>query len=86
MKYGYQFCDWGLFTIAEIVEVKELEEDYILSGHIFKKEDYCIVRYSDKKYNYYVGGGDIDLFRKEYIFDTREEAEQYGREHSNCFS
>jgi len=94
MKYGYRFADWSLYDIDEISDVKEMESDYVyqdaLSRCNFSKEDYYWVKCSrpifmrakvvngklvfDKEYE--------GPYRKEYIFDTYEEADAYGRENS----
>ena len=97
MKYGYRFMDWGLFDIDELEEVTESEEDYITKDcfgeHTFKKDEWVwakackpifLVPYYDGHYyrhnEVYEGP-----YYKKHIFDTKEEAQAYGREHSRCF-
>lgn len=95
MKYGYRFQDWGLYEIDELEEVTELTEDLITKDcfgtHTFKKEEWCWVKctkpiflqatYDGKHINHtehYEGP-----YYKKNIFNTYEEAQQYGRENSS---
>ena len=97
MKYGVYIADWNLYEIEELIEVKELEEDYITTDafgkHVFSKEEFCWViakdsifivpKYIDGKYSYTnVNEG---TYYKKAIFDTKAEAESYGRTNSQCF-
>jgi len=88
--------DWGLFNIDELEEVTELTEDYITKDcfgeHVFKKEDWVMVKatkniflkpYWDGKYIQHTETN-IGPYYKKHIFDTKEKAEAYGREHSSC--
>ena len=95
MKYGYRFMDWGLFEIDELIEVTDMQEDYVhvdaFGQRQFSKEEYFWVRCSKpifleahkagKGFSYtekYEGP-----YLKEDVFDTREEAERYGRKNSS---
>jgi len=96
MKYGYHFYDWGLWEIDELLEVEELKEDYITKDafgtHKFKKEDWCLVKASKpifilpqyKDGNFVYTEVNEGPYYKKNIFDTKEEAEDYGRKHSSC--
>ena len=98
MKYGYHFYDWGLWDIDELLEVKELEEDYItrdcFGEHTFSKDDWVIAKVNDPEafiHAKYINGkfeytySDTGPYYKKNIFDTKEEAEAYARTHSSCF-
>ena len=97
MKYGYHFSDWGLFETVPIIEVTELEKDYETTDafgiHKFPKKDYVWVKTAEPYFliprktanGRYIWDKVYEgVFLKKYIFDTREEAEEYGRENSNC--
>ena len=93
-KYGYCFDDWGLYHIDELLEVHEMEENYLHKDawtcHTFSKEDYYWVKSSrpiffkavlkDKKIVFLEECE--GPYRKEYVFNTYEEADKYGRENS----
>lgn len=95
MKYGYCFDDWSLYHIDELEEVKEMTEDYMyrdaLSRCNFKKEDYYWVKSSKPIFiRARIEDGKIKFteeyegpYRKTYVFDTREEAEEYGKHNSS---
>ena len=96
MKYGVRIDDWNLYEIEELLEVREFTEDYSYTDafgkHVFKKEDFCwavakdnifITAKWDGKYYQYDHTNEGPYYKKA-IFDTREEAENYGREHSRC--
>ncbi len=86
MKYGYHFMDWGLFDIDEIEEIFELTEDLIIKDsfgtHIFNKENWVLVKTVKDIFIGNHSQKNIGPYYKEYIFDTYEEAEAYGNEHS----
>ena len=96
MKYGYRFMDWGLFDIDEIYEVSEMQEDYhykdALANCTFSKERYAWVKCNKPIFlRARAENGKLKFteefegpFPKEHIFDTKEEAEKYGRENSSC--
>jgi len=96
MKYGYRFMDWGLFEIDELEEVEDLTEDKIIKDcfgtHTFEKDKWCQVKCTkpiflvNNRYNgkYFTHDESCEgLYYKEHIFNTREEAENYGRENSS---
>ena len=97
MKYGYKFMDWGLWEIEELLEVKELEEDLItrdcFGEHIFTKDQWVWAKSKDPIFcESTYDGKHIHTtmvcegpYLKSCIFDTKEAAEEYAREHSHCF-
>ena len=97
MKYGYEFSEWGLFSTIPIVEVKELDQDYetvdAFGSHKFPKEDFVLVKTAEPYFliprktptgRYIYDKVCEGPFWKKHIFDTKEEAEQYGVENSGC--
>jgi len=97
MKYGYEFHDWNLWSIYEFTDVKDLKEDYVktdcFGSHTFKKEDWCWVKATKDIFLLpeYTEDGlrhkmtNEGLFLKSHVFDTKEEADEYGKTHSSCF-
>lgn len=72
IKYLYSWLDWGLYDIRT---VEVVQEDY--PNPRFPNEEFSLVR-SDR-----VGGGrEPAPAPKEFLFDTYEEADAYGREHT----
>lgn len=88
MKYGYEFHDWGLFSVIPLEEVREMDADYVMSHHTFSKELFVWVKATKpfflaaRKTNdgrcvwedSYEGP-----FQRKHIFDTEEEAVAFGR-------
>lgn len=97
MKYGYHFHDWGLWDIEELIEVSEMQEDYVTKDcfgtHVFKKEEWAWVKATKPIFLIPSWNGEGYHFEDKYegpyykkdIFDTKEEAEEYAKKHSSCF-
>lgn len=92
MKYGYRFSDWGIFFIDEILETQTLDHDILwASGEVrYKADEWCYVRTVEPifivpklvngKYKY--EHSNVGVYFKKHIFETREQAENYGKENS----
>lgn len=95
MKYGYIFHDWGLYDIVGFESVEDLTEDLNVKDpfgtHTFKKEDYCLVTMTPEvaksfpyRYKVLENGNIMSIFYKKHIFNSKEEAEEYGKKNSSC--
>ena len=80
VKYGYQFHDWNLWSVDKIVEIHNFDEDFVINDrfgrHEFDHKTWCYVK---------LNNGESVPYIKEHIFDTEEEANEYGKRHSGCF-